>query len=97
MMKSEKPTIFQPERTPLGLTFLVLSGSSIMCVASAVDPVRAANRVAGATLFSWRIVSAEGSPPVTTAGLPVAVEGRFDPDDDTAAAWTIRLVGAAAS
>ncbi len=78
-MKSEKPTIFQPERTQLGLSFLVLSGSSIMCVASAVDPLRAANRVAGATLFSWRIVSADGSPPVTTAGLPVAVEGRFDP------------------
>ncbi len=25
------------------------------------------------------------------------IEGRFDPDDDTAPAWTIRLVGAAAS
>lgn len=78
MMKSERPTIFQPERTPLSLTFLVLSGSSIMCVASAVDPLRAANRVAGAPLFSWRIVSADGAPPLTTAGLPVAVEGRFD-------------------
>jgi hypothetical protein len=27
----------------------------------------------------------------------MTIEGRFDPDDDTAPAWTIRLVGAAAS
>ena len=47
MAKSEKPTIFQAERTPLDVTFLVFSGSSIMCVASAIDPLRAANRIAG--------------------------------------------------
>ncbi len=44
-----------------------------MCVASAVDPLRAANRVAGRAVFDWRIVSTDGAPPATTAGLPVAV------------------------
>ncbi|RUY86291.1 GlxA family transcriptional regulator, partial [Mesorhizobium sp. M7A.F.Ca.CA.001.12.2.1] len=38
MTKSEKPTIFRAERLPLRVTLLVFSGSSIMCVASAVDP-----------------------------------------------------------
>ncbi|MEQ1952841.1 GlxA family transcriptional regulator [Mesorhizobium sp. CN2-181] len=79
MVKSEKLSIFQPERTPLSVTFLILSGSSIMCVASAIDPLRAANRVTGETLFDWKIVSVDGTPPVTTSGLPVAVSGRFDP------------------
>ncbi|TIX04599.1 MAG: GlxA family transcriptional regulator, partial [Mesorhizobium sp.] len=51
MMKNEKPSIFRAERSPLKVTLLIFSGSSIMCVASAVDPLRAANRIAGETLF----------------------------------------------
>lgn len=81
LMKSEKPTIFQAERSPLRLTFLIFSGTSIMCVASAIDPLRAANRVVGETLFDWRVVSVDGAPPITTSGLPVAVSGRFDGAD----------------
>lgn len=65
------------------MTFLVFPGSSIMCVASSVDPLRAANRVAGETLFEWKIVSADGEAPVTTADLPVAVRGCFDPAEKT--------------
>lgn len=83
MIKDETPSIFLPERAPLKVTFLVFSGSSIMCVASAVDPLRAANRICGETLFDWKIASADGEPPVTTSGLPVAVSGRFDPEEKT--------------
>jgi AraC family transcriptional regulator, glycine betaine-responsive activator len=83
MTKDEKPSIFSPERSALKVTFLVLSGSSIMCVASAVDPLRAANRICGETLFDWKIVSADGEAPVTTSGLPVAVRGRFEPAEKT--------------
>jgi AraC family transcriptional regulator, glycine betaine-responsive activator len=79
MAKSERLSIFQPERSPLSVTFLVLPGSSIMCVASAIDPLRAANRVSGETVFDWKIVSIGGAPPSTTSGLPVAVSGAFDP------------------
>lgn len=77
-MKSEAHSIFNDDAQPLRMTFLVFSGSSIMCTASALDPLRAANRVAGERLFDWTIVSPDGAPPVTTCGLPVAVEGRFD-------------------
>lgn len=81
-MKSEtRISIFQPERSPLKLTFLVLAGSSIMCVASAIDPLRAANRIAGETLFDFRVVSVDGAPPLTTSGLPIAVSGPFDAAD----------------
>jgi transcriptional regulator GlxA family with amidase domain len=79
MAKSEAATIFQPSAEPLRLTLLVFSGCSIMCVASAIDPLRAANRIASRSAFDWTIVSADGRPPQTTSGLPVAVEGRFEP------------------
>ncbi|MFU0507004.1 GlxA family transcriptional regulator [Pseudaminobacter sp. NGMCC 1.201702] len=83
MTKNEKSSIFLPEHTPLSLTLLVFSGSSIMCVASAIDPLRAANRIAGETLFDWKIVSVDGAPPITTSGLPIAVGGRFDASEKT--------------
>lgn len=82
-MKSDDTSIFRAEDAPLRLTFLVFSGCSIMCVASAVDPLRAANRIAGDRLFDWTIVSADGAPPVTTSGLPVAVDGALDSDRRT--------------
>ncbi|MGN6471094.1 MAG: GlxA family transcriptional regulator [Rhizobiaceae bacterium] len=78
MMKSEV-SIFAPERDPLRVTFLVLSGASIMCVASAIDPLRAANRITGRTVFEWSLVSPDGKPPLTSCGLPVAVSGALDP------------------
>ena len=83
MAKSEKPSVFQAERAPLDVTFLVFSGSSIMCVASAIDPLRAANRIAGETLFDYKLVSVSGDPAITTCGLPVAVSGKFDPSATT--------------
>lgn len=82
-MNSEPSSIFRADATPLRLTFLIFSGSSAMCVASAIDPLRAANRIAGSILFNWKIVSADGEPPLTTAGLPIAVSGRFDPGAQT--------------
>ena len=79
MAKTEIRSVFQAERAPLDVTFLVFSGSSIMCVASAIDPLRAANRIASEELFRYRLVSVSGEPAITTCGLPVAVSGRFDP------------------
>lgn len=79
-MKNEYVTIFQSENVPLDVTFLVLPGASIMCVASAIDPLRAANRIAGEQLYRWTIVSPDGTDPITTSGLPVAVSAKFDPN-----------------
>ena len=83
MAKTEKPNVFQAERTSLDVTVLVFSGSSIMCVASAIDPLRAANRIAGEMLFDFKLVSVSGDPAITTCGLPVAVSGKFDPTAKT--------------
>ncbi|MEZ5809943.1 MAG: GlxA family transcriptional regulator [Rhizobiaceae bacterium] len=80
MTNSERGSIFRREDGTLHVTFLVLTGLSVMCTASAVDPLRAANRVTGARPFSWRFVSPDGRPATTTCGLPVAVDAPFDAD-----------------
>ncbi len=77
-MKDEASSIFKPDGKPLSLTFMVLPGSSLMCVASAIDPLRAANRIAGETVFEWRVVSCDGQAPATSASLPIPVAGALD-------------------
>ena len=79
-MKSEARSIFEPDTEQLGITFLVLPGASIMCVASSIDPLRAANRISGEALYRWNIVSIDGGNPETSSQMPVTVSGRFDPD-----------------
>ncbi len=74
-MKYETRSIFRLERTPLKVSLLVLSGASLMCVASALDPLRAANRILGETHFDWRVVTVDGRPAITTSGLPIACAG----------------------
>ncbi|MEO4000546.1 GlxA family transcriptional regulator [Mesorhizobium sp. CAU 1732] len=78
MTKNASPSIFRPTASPLTMTILVFSGASVMCVASAIDPLRAANRVVGKTVFDWTLVSPDGRPAMTTSGIPVATD-RFDP------------------
>lgn len=67
----------EPER----INILVLSGSSLMTVAAAAEPFRAANRVAGEPLFEWRLLSADGNPPLLSNGMAFAVSGRLHPRD----------------
>lgn len=82
-MNSEPRSIFIPDQSPLRLTFVIFTGTSIMCVASAIDPLRAANRITGEKKFHWKIVSQDGQDPLTTSGIPVAVSGKFDLQDES--------------
>lgn len=80
MTKRENPGgVFQADDECLDVTLLVLPGASIMCVASSLDPLRAANRVVGRPAFRWTLVSPDGGAPKTTSGLSVEVSGAFDP------------------
>lgn len=56
---------------------VVLPESSIMSLASVLDPMRAANRVSGRQVFRWRLLSADGEPVTLTCGIPIAVDGKF--------------------
>ena len=78
-MKSEI-SIFAPSEAPLAVTLLLLPDSSMMSLASTLDPLRAANRVARRPLFSWRIVTPDGNPATLTCGVPVPAEGALRRD-----------------
>jgi transcriptional regulator GlxA family with amidase domain len=45
---------------PIMVDLLALAGSSLLTLASAVEPLRAANRQSGRTVFDWRFVSVNG-------------------------------------
>ena len=69
-MKSEK-TIFTPSASPLSVAVLVLDETNTLSFAAGVDPMRAANRIAGRRLFDWYFVTATGQPALLTSGLSV--------------------------
>jgi transcriptional regulator GlxA family with amidase domain len=71
--------IFAASDDVLSIDFLLLPEFSLLSFASAVEPLRAANRVAGRTLYRWRVLSPDGAPAATSSGLSLAVDGPFDP------------------
>ncbi|MBK5567854.1 GlxA family transcriptional regulator [Ensifer sp. SSB1] len=56
---------------------VILPESSIMSLASVLDPMRAANRISGRDVFCWRLLSADGKPVTLTCGIPIVVDGKF--------------------
>ncbi|MGF6177059.1 GlxA family transcriptional regulator [Ensifer sp. 4252] len=61
----------------IDVVVVVLPESSIMSLASVLDPMRAANRVSGHQVFRWRLLSADGEPVALTCGIPITVDGAF--------------------
>ena len=67
--------------SPFKVTVLLLPGSSMLTVASVLDPMRACNRIGGTARIDWRATSLDGLPVELSCGLPVAVHGRFGGDE----------------
>ena len=68
-------TIFAPSAQPLTLALLVLPQSSILEVASTLDPLRSANRHLGADAYRWRVVSPDGRAVPLTCGIELPSNG----------------------
>ena len=71
---SENAT-FTPSRAPLTIALLVLPQASILEVASALDPLRNANRQLGHEAYRWRVVTPDGAPVPLTCGLSLPSSG----------------------
>ena len=65
------PTIFSPDPAPLCVGVLVMADCNALALASCVDPMRAANRRAGRTLYQWQFLSDQGGAVPITAGFSV--------------------------
>jgi len=75
-------TIMGLER-PIRVDLLVVPGSSMLTLASAAEPLRAANRQAGRMVFDWKFLSIDGNPPETSSGMGWPVSGRHDSSSRT--------------
>ena len=60
---------------PVRIAFLLVPRFSMMGFAAGVEPLRAANRLSGSTLFEWQLVSADGNPVEASNGISVAAQG----------------------
>ncbi|MFK8252763.1 GlxA family transcriptional regulator [Ancylobacter terrae] len=71
--------IFAHSDAPLDVTLLLFPGLSLLSLAATLDPMRGANRVLGRPAYRWRLVSMDGAMPAASCGLPIPVDGVFDP------------------
>lgn len=67
--------LFTPATAPLTIALLVLPQSSILEVASALDPLRSANRHLGHEAYRWRVVTPDGAPAPLTCGISLPSSG----------------------
>ena len=70
-----------PDR-PVDIDVIACPETTVILLASVIEPLRAANRIAGRTLYGWRIFSLDGKPVETTAGIGMPVDGAFNPGNE---------------
>jgi len=70
-MKTSK-NIFTPDPRALAIGVLVLDACNTLSLAAILDPMRAANRRADKTLFTWKLFTPTQMPVQLTSGIPVA-------------------------
>lgn len=67
-----------PDQT-VEIDILAFPETTVILLASVIEPLRAANRIAGRALYGWRLLSLDGRPVETTAGIDMPVDGAFQP------------------
>lgn len=60
-------------RDRIDLGFVILPGFPMACLTSMIEPLRAANEIAGRDLFHWSIISETGDPVQASAKIPFEV------------------------
>ena len=66
-----------PER-PHRYAFVLMPEFTLICFASAMEALRIANRMAGATLYDWRVLSEGGGPVASSSGIALPVDDDLD-------------------
>jgi AraC family transcriptional regulator, glycine betaine-responsive activator len=64
-----------PDERPERFVFLVLSNFTLMAFASAIEPLRLANRVSDRRLYAWSVVSETGGPVACSNGTLLQPDG----------------------
>jgi transcriptional regulator GlxA family with amidase domain len=67
---------------PGQFAFFLVPKFSMMAFASAVEPLRVANRLGGKPLYRWRILTGDGGPVQASNGMTLLADGRLDGASD---------------
>jgi transcriptional regulator GlxA family with amidase domain len=67
----------------LHVDILLLPETNLILTASVIEPLRAANRIAGRDLYRWTLHSPDGRPIETKSGIPIPVAAAFRPMRET--------------
>ena len=70
-------TLLQRSTEPLDIDLLVLPETNLILIASVIEPLRGANRIAGSELYRWRLLTPDGAPVPTTSAIAIPAEGTF--------------------
>jgi len=65
---------------PYTVGFYLVPEFPMMAFASAIEPLRAANRMSGERLFAWQLYSRNGDPVRASNGIDIAVHGAVGAD-----------------
>jgi len=60
---------------PRAFGFALIDAFSMMSVCSAIEPLRAANRLLGRDVYRWSLLSADGAPVRASNGMQLGVDG----------------------
>ncbi|MEM9138846.1 MAG: GlxA family transcriptional regulator [Pseudomonadota bacterium] len=66
------------ETSTVSVTFLLIQEFSMLSVASAIEPLRGANRLLDRQAYSWRLISHDGEAVKASNGMNVTVEGALN-------------------
>ncbi|WP_207099737.1 GlxA family transcriptional regulator [Paracoccus shandongensis] len=69
-----------PSDKPRRFTFLLLDRFTMLPFTAAIEPLRLANRAAGRTLYSWRLVGPAGDHATCSNGARVVLDASIDAD-----------------
>ncbi len=64
--------------TPQSIGFLLIPQFSMMAFTTSIEPIRAANRMAGKTLYRWHTYSLDGKAVTASNGVDITPDGTLD-------------------
>ncbi|MEO8738197.1 MAG: GlxA family transcriptional regulator [Casimicrobiaceae bacterium] len=84
-LKPSRPAATTPparrvKSPPYAVGFYLVPEFPMMAFASAVEPLRAANRLSGEQLFAWQLFSRDGAPVRASNGIDIAVHAAIGAD-----------------
>jgi transcriptional regulator GlxA family with amidase domain len=68
----------KPASLPERVGFFLVPQFAMLSFASALEPLRSANRLSGRSLYSWHILSKDGGPVLASNGIPVVPEAAME-------------------